>query len=961
MPPVIAGAAIGFATGGIGITAAGALTFSLKMALIGAALGAASGAVSMAMAPDAPKPGQRDHSITLRSGVAPRAIIYGQRRVGGVLVYAESTEIPADTGSDARNWLYLCIALAGHEVEEIGDIYFDDQIVSLEAVGSLWVPTEGDDYYDSDPLPGPMGTAGTVDRDRFVRIAKHLGTNSQSADDTLLSMPGGQWTSAHRLLGTAYIAARLMWDAEKFANGYPEISAVVKGRKVYDPRTGTTAWSANPALCIRDYLVSDFGLACDSEEIDEASFIAAANICDEEVTLAGGSEQARYRLNGVIVLDERPIEILEAMLTACAGAIVYSQGKYVLYAGAYRAPTIDLTADDLRDEIQVRARPPKSELFNRVRGTFCNPAEDWELTEFPSVGNPTYETQDGGERIERDIELPYTTDPIMAQRIAKIHLERSRQGITVDFPAKITALQVAVMEPVRLTISRFGWTNKVFIPTGWKLSAEGVDLVLQEEASSVYDWNSGHATTRDPAPDTALPNPFRASSPGLALGDDLIESAGQVVTRLLATLTPPAGFIVRYEVEYRKAGATSWIGAGTGAATDIAIVGVTDDTDYEVRARAINAAGVPSAWVTRTRQIVGQSAPPAPVVGFTVNIIDHTAFLSWEPVTDLDLSHYRVRFSPDPAETDWGNAVDFVPRVGKPATSVQVPARVGTYFIKAVDYRGFESVTPAISVSTIAGVQGLNVVTTQSEHPTWSGTLTDCFVDSGALRLTGGTLIDSLTGNWDDLTGNVDALGGIVAEGSYAFDGPDLGGVYTSRVTASLKVTADDVAALWDDIAGNVDDIPGLIDGETPSQVNVRLQISTTEDDPAGAPTWSAYRDFIVGDYKARAFRFKAILESRSASATPVLEELTVTVDMPDRVAADRNLTSNAAGSAITFSPAFKVTPAIGITGNNLATGDYYSVTSASATGFTVRFFNAAGAGIARNFDWFAKGYGRSS
>jgi hypothetical protein len=114
-----------------------------------------------------------------------------------------------------------------------------------------------------------------------------------------------------------------------------------------------------------------------------------------------------------------------------------------------------------------------------------------------------------------------------------------------------------------------------------------------------------------------------------------------------------------------------------------------------------------------------------------------------------------------------------------------------------------------------------------------------------------------------------------------------------------------------------------------------------------------------VGDYKGRGLRFRAVLTSRNLMATPAVEELAITLDMPDRMDAGANVSSSTSGTSLTFSPAFKATPAIAVTGTNLASGDYAVITSQSRTGFTVQFKNSAGTGISRSFDWVARGYGR--
>ena len=121
---------------------------------------------------------------------------------------------------------------------------------------------------------------------------------------------------------------------------------------------------------------------------------------------------------------------------------------------------------------------------------------------------------------------------------------------------------------------------------------------------------------------------------------------------------------------------------------------------------------------------------------------------------------------------------------------------------------------------------------------------------------------------------------------------------------------------------------------------------------------WTDYRRFFVGDYKARAFRFKIVLTAQTGDSSPTVSDLSVSVDMPDRVTAGNDLASGAGAYSVTFSPAFKVTPAIGISAQNLQQGDFYEITSKSASGFTITFKNSGGTAVSRTFDYVAKGYG---
>ena len=68
--------------------------------------------------------------------------------------------------------------------------------------------------------------------------------------------------------------------------------------------------------------------------------------------------------------------------------------------------------------------------------------------------------------------------------------------------------------------------------------------------------------------------------------------------------------------------------------------------------------------------------------------------------------------------------------------------------------------------------------------------------------------------------------------------------------------------------------------------------------------------------------------------------------------------TTSTSGKAITFSPAFYQTPSLTVIGQNMATGDFFTVTSKTRTGFTVEFFNSSGSTVDRTFDYQANGIG---
>ena len=880
----------------------------------------------------------------VRSATAARRVIYGQARVSGPVAFAYTT----NSATGLRNHLlHFVIPVAAHEVTEISALYVNDELFADTAGAQGWrVPPVGSKY-----INGKFND-GVTASPNLLQWRYASGAADQAADPFLLrDVP--VWSVAHRLRGVAYVYARLYWDNSVWAAGLPNLSVVAKGRKVYDPRSQQTVWSDNPALCIRDYLLASFGMNCLSEEIDDDSFIAAANLCDELVRVADGSEQKRYTCNGVLALDQKPINIMEQLLSCCAGSLVYTQGRYKLYPAAYRTPQLSLDASMLRGAVKVRPQPPRRERANVVQGTFVDPARGWLGTEFPPVTSATYRAQDGGERIGKDLELAFTNNSYMAQRLAQLQLERGRRALVVELPCTMAALDVAVMEPVRLTLPQLGWVDKVFLPTEWTLASDGgIDLVLQEEDAQLYSWSGG--VEEEAVPDVVLPD-LIPQAPLLTLSDD--EVGG--VVRLLASISPLADALhSRFEVEYRRADESSFTSAGSGEL--VAISGVVAGERYEVRARAVNALGATSLWTSKSWQVQGSAQPPGDLASLIASLIDSTLYLEWAAPSG-SVHHYRLRWSMLTSGAEWASAIDIASEITN--LRAAVPARQGSYLIKAVDALGRESANAALYINRTADAQGRNVVASVSEHPAFSGSKSNCMVNaSNQLIISSLSAFDAQSSAFDSATGNFDtAGGGSAAEGVYEFLAPfDLGARYVVRLSASVKVSVIDLVADFDGVAEEFDAREGNFDGSAPSAVDVLIEVAMTDADPLGvSPTWSSWQPLGVGDFIGRGFKLRARLVTSNPMATPALEQLTVQLDMPDRVAAASSLTSASGADTISFSPAFKAVPAISVTSANLASGDYAVISGKSRSGFTVQFKNSTGTGVSRTYDWVARGYGR--
>jgi len=983
--------------------------------LITTAMGAALNALT-------PKPsiggGSRGYSIAGANGSAlDHQIIYGEARVGGARIY------DASTGAN-NNVLHRILAFAGHEVESFEQIYLNDELVelsdsyqytvsyviSLRSGGELKFFTKSATfgggvgfsagipvnksigaitYEDFVELGGELSgawvsgeilTKTLISEDSRVKtpsrykgkvtIKRYYGTTTQTADPSLVEetsdLTEGKWTTDHRLQGIAYLYVRFEYDAEAFPNGVPSVSATIRGKKVFDPRTSTISWSDNPALCLRDYLSSAYGLNQASSKIEDSIFITAANVCDESAN--GGK---RYTCNGSFVTSFEPSQIISDILTSMGGLFWYSQGKWRVKAAKYTTPTITLDENDLRSGLSLSTRHSRRTNFNTVKGKFKGPDTEYQEADYPEVSEPEFVATDNGIVNTLDLSLPFTSTPIMAQRIANIALRRNREQLTFSASFGLKAFQVEVGDFIYINNTRFGWSNKPFEVTNWSFGlTQGLDLQVQ---MTLREISTNVFTDKAPASfeqnNTNLPDPSEVTDVGISVSGELQVVNEQVTGVMLVDFTYTASNIDYVQFQYKDSSSEDWKNFGRIEGGRAEVIGVKDGI-YDVRARAVNFFGYKGNWsYVFDQDLELFLAPPADVQDLSANVIGSYLYLSWSPVADLDLSHYRVRFSKRTTDATYSKAVDIVNKVARPGNSVVVPALTGTYFVRAYDKLGIGGENPSsvVVVTDPGNLEKLNVIQTLTQEPNFTGfksNITSTDVNGiPCIVLQTSTLFDSALGDFDDGLGLFDGLGGVVAKGTYSFDSViDLGEKYTSRVKTFIDMERVDYVDLFDSRTGNFDLAQGLFDGSpnTYDDNSAKIQVSYTDDDPTGSPTWSAWEDITVGDVTGRAMRFRAILTTTNASSSPAVTELSVRVDMPDRIESGDDVAFT--GSAtITYDTPFRAVPAIGLSLANLTNGQRYAITSKTRSGFTITVYDSGG-GVATNsvtLDYVAKGYGK--
>ena len=431
----------------------------------------------------------REKLLTVRDPIYPQRFIYGQDMVSGPMFLANTQ------GSENAE-LWTGVILVGHEIDSFISYRLDDVDIALGDLSGA---------FDGDVVSGKFANVASV--------YSELGTSTQAVRSEIDTAFGSLWGTNHTGQGWAYMMWKftLVTDNTAFETGAPiNMRAVVRGKKVYDPRLDVSpgaspdnpsfiAWSDNPALCLADFIRDDkFGMQELDSRLDWNLIVTAADICEETVSIPGGS-QTRYTCNVTFAANENRGSVRDVLLTAMMGRMVFSQGLWKIWAGAAITPDVTLTESNLGGQIQVQASTGAKERYNRVRGKFIDPSRNYQAQTYPEQRSSVFETEDGDEVRSLVADFTAANNTFEAQRNAIITLKQSRNQRVVSFQGNMSCFRIQPGTTVLLTIDEYGFAGEKFFVTEWQMNENGILLTLIEEVDSA--WNDpvspGDYTTRN--------------------------------------------------------------------------------------------------------------------------------------------------------------------------------------------------------------------------------------------------------------------------------------------------------------------------------------------------------------------------------------------------------------------------------------------------------------------------------
>jgi hypothetical protein len=467
--------------------------------VLGMKVGAAMVAVGLTLASSALAPSPRIPrsqisrlNVSLDPNTARKAVL-GTTAMPLDLRYHEAS------GTD-QEFIDYIIALSAHKVASIDEIYFEEKL-AWTAVGGVTATYTG--YLTVTTITeGTAGNAAPVNA-------------------------GSVWDASCRLTGCAYVRIRIKRTGNSkktespLVQGLPSrVTIIGEGALLYDPRLDSTVpggsgshrandqatWGTyagadhydNPALQLLWFLLGwkingklSVGAGVPPARIDLESFITAANICDEDITLAIGGTQKRYRTSGTVSDEDGRMDAINTFLACMNGTLRDSGGKLTLalLKNDLADPVLDFTDGDFLGEFAWdQTGGGLAQGHNIIRGKYVDPSTQslYQMAEYPEVTLPS---PDGIERV-MTFDVPFVEDGRRAQRLAKQVLQRHqfRGQLSAEFNAK--ALGCEVGHIVTITLSALGFNEKPFRVISKEVRVDGrVPLALLEESPLIYQWD----------------------------------------------------------------------------------------------------------------------------------------------------------------------------------------------------------------------------------------------------------------------------------------------------------------------------------------------------------------------------------------------------------------------------------------------------------------------------------------
>lgn len=476
----------------------------------------------------------------------------------------------------------------------------------------------------------------------------------------------------------AYLTSTIKYQ-EDIGAGNPTITAIVKGRRVYDTRTGRWQYSTNPAMCLRDYLLNKtFGAGqyITSDMLDEDSFKEVANYCDEMVTYDTGhgytKTEKRYELNIILQEKKTHVENIQTMLKCFLGFIVFSNDRIALRCERAQSPVYHFDNSNIVEKSLSFKSNSIDQAPNRLLLTYVEPALNYTGVKVivEDLVNQQPSPIGRGRQIETEIQLGGVTSQSQTLRLGKVYRDIIRLcPITATFK---TGAMASHLEPGDvITISK----TFVGIDGNEETLLDNVPARIQEIREergvftitarqynpTIYDDRLGAQISFDnylEYKDPIVLQPESVAQVTSVYGDTrrINSTVGAARYDLLVWWDRPAdNNFAQGSVYYREKLEDDTFSDWRFVAksdTNVTIHGTELNHTYQVRVYSVDKQGREHTDTYKEMEVLitTKTAVPDKPSNFQLDIGLNEIYANWSSVTNTDIYYYEVRTDNRPGE-----------------------------------------------------------------------------------------------------------------------------------------------------------------------------------------------------------------------------------------------------------------------------------------------------------------------
>jgi hypothetical protein len=251
-------------------------------------------------------------------------------------------------------------------------------------------------------------------------------------------------------------------------NGVPLLTIDLFGRRIAESvnsNTSTRFFSNNPVNCLYDYLTNTtYGCGLPQTSIDGfasgSSWRVARDYSNEivltTVTTSEVISATRYTLNKTLDTSRDRLDNIREILKVFLMMMPYIAGKFQLRLEKTETSEVDLNEDVLVTPLRI-TYPDGQSRFNSILYTYSDPNLGFAPVSKIYPTNATelanYLSEDNGNQNRLELSLPGVTNPLLAERIAKTYLNKSRAQAKYQFTVFKNLFAYKVGDVIRLKVS----------------------------------------------------------------------------------------------------------------------------------------------------------------------------------------------------------------------------------------------------------------------------------------------------------------------------------------------------------------------------------------------------------------------------------------------------------------------------------------------------------------------------